>query len=181
MKRAVVFGSLAVAVLVLLSLNVVGGEKMAFGGKEDVEFANKLWKAMEGYDMWLMKSDVMQGKLPHGAFVRLYYNVVNIDGKPYHVVAKDNFGGENATLEKVAKAPKECLAAVTIMVQREAGYDADNNDWFWVKYKADGSIDKNPKDMALAGRVAKGMETGCIACHMDAKDGDYLFSNDSEM
>ena len=103
MKRAVVFGSLAVAVLVLLSLNVVGGEKMAFGGKEDVEFANKLWKAMEGYDMWLMKSDVMPGKSPHGAFVRLYYNIVNVDEKPYHVVIMIISAGKMPPLRRSPK------------------------------------------------------------------------------
>jgi|GEM_PF-3494242 len=30
----------------------------------------------------------------------------------------------------------------------------------------------------MAGRVAKGMEQGCIACHSNAVDGDYLFAND---
>ena len=64
------------------------------------------------------------------------------------------------------------------MVQREAGYDRDNNDWFWVKYSPGGTIDQNPAGMALAGRVAKGTNTGCIACHASAKDNDYLFTND---
>jgi hypothetical protein len=35
--------------------------------------------------------------------------------------------------------------------------------------------------MSLAGRVAKGMDMGCIACHKGAKDNDYLFFNDGEM
>jgi len=28
--------------------------------------------------------------------------------------------------------------AVTVMLQREPGYDAENNDWFWAKYALDG-------------------------------------------
>ncbi|MBC8233138.1 cytochrome P460 family protein [bacterium] len=183
MKRFVVIGSLAtimliVAALSIISRSVVGDQEMPFGGKGDVEFANMLWKTMAGYEKWQMKSDVYPGTSPHGKFLRLYYNIVNVDKKPYHVIIKDNFGGEDATLEKVSKSPKKYLAAVTVMLQREAGYDSDNNDWFWVKYKADSTIDKNPMGMALAGRVAKGMDTGCIACHKNAKDNDYFFTND---
>ena len=37
---------------------------------------------------------------------------------------------------------------------------------------------KNPKGMSLAGRVAKGMPAGCIACHSNAGGGDFLFIND---
>ena len=47
------------------------------------------------------------------------------------------------------------LGAVTVMFRREAGYDAQNKNWFWAKYLPDGSLDKNPNGMQLAGRVAK--------------------------
>lgn len=188
MKRVAIFGSLAAVVLAVFALSMLpqfvrSAEEMPmpFSGEEDVKFADELWKAMKGYEKWPMKSDVYPGKSPHGAFLRMYYNVVNVDGKPYHVIIKDNFGGEGATLETVSESPEKYLAAVTVMVQREAGYDPDNNDWFWAKYKADGAVDKNPKGMALAGRVAKGMDTGCIACHKGAKDNDYVFVNDGEM
>jgi hypothetical protein len=63
------------------------------------------------------------------------------------------------------------------MYQREAGYDADNQNWFWAKYKPDGSLHKNPKGMQLAGRVAKGKPKGCISCHKVAPGGDYIFTN----
>ena len=63
------------------------------------------------------------------------------------------------------------------MLQREAGYDDDNDNWFWAKYAPDGSVMANPKGMKLAGRVAKGMPAGCISCHLSAEDGDYLFFN----
>ena len=33
----------------------------------------------------------------------------------------------------------------------------------------------------MAGRVAKGMDMGCIACHKGAKDDDYVFVNDGGM
>ncbi len=188
MKRIAVLGLIAAVILVMFTLLVVAQEKMAmpFGGDADVAFANKLWKAIEGYPELPIKSKVYVGKSPHGAFLRMYYNVVNVDGKPYHVIIKDNFMGKNAEgnkvdLETVAKSPSKYLGAVTAMVQREAGYDSDNNNWFYVKYNPDGTIAKNPKDMLLAGRVAKGMDAGCIACHKGAKDNDYLFVNDGKM
>ena len=46
------------------------------------------------------------------------------------------------------------------------------------KYGKDGTIEKNPKGMLLAGRVAKGMDRGCISCHSQADGKDFLFSND---
>jgi len=194
MKRSVVYAAFAAIALSMFIfstftlftdvfglrlMQAVGEQEMAFGGQNDVAFANMLWKAMKGYETWPMKSTVDPGTSPHGKFLRLYYNIVNIDQKPYHVIIKDNFGGEGATLETVSKSPAKYLAAVTVMLQREAGYDADNNDWFWVKYNVDGTLDKSPQGMALAGRVAKGLDTGCIACHSKAKDTDYLFTNDA--
>ena len=63
------------------------------------------------------------------------------------------------------------------MFQREDGYDSDNQNWFWAKFTPDGGLDKNPKGMMLAGRVAKGKPKGCIACHTAAPGGDYIFTN----
>jgi hypothetical protein len=65
------------------------------------------------------------------------------------------------------------------MFRREAGYDPDNNDWFWVKYTPDGGLHTNPKGMKLAGRVAKGMPQGCLACHGARKGTDYQFNTTS--
>jgi hypothetical protein len=176
----------AVAAL-LMPVSVVGQEEMMemeemkempFGGAADVAFGKALWTAMDGYQDWLMQSDVLVGGSPHGMFVRLYYSIVTVDGVPYHVIVKDNFGGMDVTLDMVTENPADYLMAVTVMVQREAGYDPDNNDWYWVKYDGMGAVGKNDMDMFLAGRVAKGMPMGCIACHVNAKDGDYLFADD---
>lgn len=174
MRRVVIFALLAAVVLVAFTLSILpqfvvnAQEKMAmpFGGKADVEFASKMWKAMKDYQKWLVQSDMVPGKSPHGALVQLYYNVVSIDGKPYHIIIKENF------------MPDKKLAAITVMLQREAGYDPENNNWFWAKYGTDGAVGKNDKGMALAGRVAKGMDMGCIACHKAASGKDYIFIND---
>ncbi len=151
---------------------------MPFGGEADVAFAEALWAEMDGYGDWAMQSEIMPGESPHGMFIRMYYSIVTIDGVAYHVVVKDNYGGKDVTIEMVKKSPADYLMAITPMVQREAGYDSDNNDWYWVKYAPSGMVAKNDMDMAMAGRVAKGMPMGCIACHASAGGSDYLFAND---
>ena len=173
-----VFAVVALAGIIVLNLPLSGQMDMAFGGKDDVTFANGLWKAINGYDNWRMKSDFYKGMSPHGKFLRMYDNIVTIEGKPYNVIVKDNFGGADATLKTVAQDPGKFLMAVTVMVQREPGYDPDDNNWFYVKYAPDGTIDKNEKGVAMAGRVAKGMDVGCISCHKKAGGQDFIFSND---
>lgn len=169
----------AISLTVSMALFSSDGDK-PFGGEKDVQFAKATWTAIKGYENWIIKSDFYPGNSPHGKFLRTYFSLVNIDGKSYHVVIKDNYGGEGATLETVNKSPDKYLAAVTVMVQREEGYDPEDNNWFWAKYKPDGSLDKNEKGMELAGRVAKGMNAGCIACHSAAQGKDFFFTNDKK-
>ncbi len=149
-----------------------------FGGTEDVAFARDTWKAMKGYENWKLTTKIYKGASPHGKWVRLYSTFIKVRGKSYAIIVKDNYGGRGATPERIAKDPHKWLKAITVMIRREAGYDAPNQDWFWAKFSPDGEIDKNSKGMRLAGRVAKGMSRGCISCHSQAGDDDYLFSND---
>ena len=149
-----------------------------FGGAQDVAFAGKLWKAMDGYRDWKLTTKVYKGASPHGKYVRLFSTWVTVDGKAYPIIVKENYGGRGVTLEAVEKDSSKWLKAITIMLQRAPGYDKDNQNWYWVKYGSDGAIDKNKMGAQLAGRVAKGMTKGCIGCHSQAGGDDYLFSND---
>ncbi len=168
----------SVLLLALFAQERALAQDMPFGGSEDVAFANKLWKAMDGYKDWKLTTAVYDGQSPHGKFLRLYQTYVTVDRKSYPIIVKDNFGGRGATKKRVEKDPADYLKAVTIMLEREEGYDPDNDNWYWVKYDKRGQVLKNPKEMLLAGRVAKGMPAGCIACHGQADGGDYLFLND---
>lgn len=176
--------TLAGALAAFLALPVVAqksGSAMQgkpFGGPEDVHFAQELWKAIDGYQDWKLTTEVYKGQSPHGKWVRLFSTWVTVHGKSYPIIIKENYGGRGVTKEAIEKDSGKWLMAVTIMLQREAGYDADNQNWFWVKYGKDGTIEKNPMDMPLAGRVAKGMDKGCISCHSQASGKDFLFSND---
>jgi len=181
MKRSMLTsGILATCLIAVIgfSLPSVVGQDMPFGGSDDVEFAKNAWEELKGYEDWKMQSDYYEGQSPHGDYVKIYYSMITVDNTPYHVVVKDNFRGDDLTVETVANAPDDYFASATVMIQMDDGYDPKNNNWFWVKYGADGSIMTNPKGMALAGRVAKGSGQGCIACHANARDNDYLFSND---
>ncbi len=153
-------------------------DKVSFGGKKDVAFAKALWTAMKGYQDWKLTTKVYKGRSPHGKWVRMFSTFVKVQGRSYPIIVKENYRGRGVSVEKIEKEPKTWLKAVTIMLQREPGYDKENQDWFWVKYDKDGNIEMNPKGMLLAGRVAKGDRRGCISCHSQAGGDDYLFSND---
>jgi hypothetical protein len=53
--------------------------------------------------------------------------------------------------------------AVTPMYKFK-GYNPEAGDWFWGKYGPDGKV-------MVAGKV-----NGCIECHEDVKDNDWIFT-----
>ncbi|MDH3638079.1 MAG: cytochrome P460 family protein [Gammaproteobacteria bacterium] len=143
-----------------------------------MQYSQDLWKALEqanliGANATLGKH--YQGVHPHGAILDTIEAGVTVNGHQGHVIVKRNYGGEDASIEKVANDPGKYLGAITVMFKREAGYDPENGDWFWAKYLPSGDLDKNPKGVQLAGRVAKGMTQGCIACHTGAPGKDMVF------
>lgn len=152
-----------------------------FGGDEDVAYSQKLWSALVSANLagdGATQGTPYEGQHPHGAVLQTLDGTLTVEGQTGEVIVKRNYGGEGVTVSKVANDSNAFLAAVTVMFRREQGYDADNANWFWAKYKPDGSLDTNPKGMELAGRVAKGADQGCIACHTTAPGDDYVFNND---
>jgi hypothetical protein len=156
-----------------------GGEP--FGTAASVAYAALIWDAMDN-DLFVGPDTIVtypyQGTMPHGELLEIYTSYARINGHEGMLIIKKNYMGDGITSEMVANDPDTYLDAVTIMFQREAGYDPDNRDWFWAKYGPDGTIMTNPMSMSLAGRVAKGADEGCIACHLAAPGGDYVFSHD---
>lgn len=151
-----------------------------FGTEADADYAALLWQVMQekrlvGDDSVL--SYPYAGVEPHGMMLETFYSEATVDGHTGVLVVKRNYGPEGVSEDEVIADPAGHLAEITIMFRREAGYDADNQDWFWVKYLPDGTLDTNPDGMQLAGRVAKGADQGCIACH--SAEADYLFTTDA--
>ncbi len=151
-----------------------------FGGEKEVAYAKSLWKVLTetGYaGSGQIYGTPYTGQAPHGAILDTLNGVVTVKGNTGAVIVKRNYGGAGVSKEAVANDPDKYLKAVTVMFKRK-GYDAQTKDWFWVKYKPDGSLHTNPKGMMLAGKVAKGMPKGCIACHTAAPGGDFVFNSD---
>ena len=151
-----------------------------FGSKEDTDYAGKLWQAMS--DSHLVGKDAIistpyAGTHPHGAILDTIDAKVSVGSDNGVVIVKRNYGGEGISKTAVANAPEKFLKAVTVMFKRP-GYDTGTKDWFWVKYAPNGRILSNPKGMALAGKVGKGGNAGCVACHKAAPGGDLVFNHD---
>lgn len=153
---------------------------MAFGTEDDIAYAELLWDLMEAERLAgpkMIRSFPYEGTEPHGMMLETFYTVGTIGGTTGDLIVKRNFGPEGVSVDEVLSNPDGHLGAYTVMFRREDGYDPENLDWFWARYNPDGSIAENPMGMALAGRVAKGMDEGCIACHQGAAD-DLVFTSD---
>ena len=153
----------------------------SFGLPADVAFAERLWESLK--DLRLVGSRAIiaqpyEGSDPHGTILMTLDSDVEVDGREATVIVKKNYGGDNISIESVATNPNLFLGAITVMFRREEGYDAQTQNWFWAKYSPDGSLQTNPAGVALAGRISRNPEDGCIACHQFAPGDDFVFLHD---
>ncbi len=156
-------------------------QDMPFGAAEDADYAKALWDVIEALKLagpGMIYSAPYEGTDPHGMMLETFYTRAAVAGHEGDLIVKRNYGPEGVSADEVLRDPATHLGAYTVMFRREAGYDAENLDWFWVKYLPDGTLDKMPDGLAMAGRIAKGMDDGCIACHAGAEGGDMVFTSD---
>ncbi|WP_233252598.1 hypothetical protein [Maritimibacter sp. 55A14] len=152
------------------------------GTEADIADAQSVWNAMTEAGLagpGAIMTLPYDGTEPHGMQLETFFSEATADGHSGLLVVKRNYGPEGVSAEDVLADPDAHLAAITVMFQREDGYDPDNNNWFYAKYLPDGSLDENPAGMALAGAVGHDMSGGCIACHVGADGDDYLFTTDA--
>ncbi len=158
-----------------------------FGGPMNIEYAQVLWDRLEGNQLVgpeSIRSYPYKGNHPHGQALEYLETMITIDDHEGVVMVKKNYGGEgdlDALKVGVLNEREKNLASITVMFQREDGYDSDHDNWYWAKFQPNGELEKNPKGMSLAGRVAKGASEGCIACHASAPGKDYVFTHDRFM
>lgn len=117
----------------------------------------------ESWQLWPGKGKLYQGTEPHGALLTTYLNEAAMKGlseSPANLPDGSIIVKENYT-------PDKNLAAVTVMYKK-ADYNPAAGDFFWLKYGADGGIQK------------EGKVDGCINCHRTAKGNDFLFTNDKK-
>lgn len=153
---------------------------------EDVLYAQQLWQAMAKQNLVGEQAIALKpffgGAKPHGMILEIYSRAFKMGDYTGFLVLKRNYNGEGVSIESVSKNRKKYLSAITIMFQREAGYDNDNLNMFWAKYKPDGSLftkEMSGHEMQLAGRLIKGKpgenNKACLYCHASAGGGDYIF------
>jgi hypothetical protein len=151
-----------------------------FGTEADAAYAQQVWETMQALRLagpGMIHHTPYEGTDPHGMQLETFYTTATIDGHEGDLIVKRNYGPEGVEPDAVLADPAAHLGAYTVMYRREAGYDAENKDWFWVKFLPDGTLDQTPDGMAMAGRVAKGMDEGCIACHVGGGE-DLVFTSD---
>lgn len=145
-----------------------GMEPMMFGKTDDIMYAKHLWANMQKSELNSKPSNLYAGGKPHGKIREVLEGKIN--GK--RVLVKRNYAGEGVQLESVARNRAKYLKSITVMAKRNRGYDMENSDWFWAKYKADGSLYENEKNMKLAGKI-----TDCIKCHLSAPRNTFVFNH----
>lgn len=153
---------------------------MPFGSEADAEYAQLIWEVMQASRLagpGMIRHTPYEGTDPHGMMLETFYTTATINGHTGDLVVKRNFGPEGVSADEVLADPDGHLGAYTVMFRREAGYDPEDKDWFWVKYLPDGSLDKMPNGMPMAGQLVKGMDEGCIACHQGGGE-DLVFTSD---
>lgn len=114
----------------------------------------------ENWKMWPGKQAFYEGTSPHGKLLTTYVNDPGYKAVKLHlpeyphgtIIVKENY------------KPDKTLAAITVMAKVQ-GYHPQAGDWFWAKYGPEGRVQK-------AGKVK-----GCIDCHSEAKDTDWVFTS----
>ena len=150
-----------------------------FGNSSDENLAREIWdlliqRGWVGPDFAV--SQPYKGATPHGETLDTIDGVISVQGRSAVVSVKKNYGVNDTT--KVIEDPSTYLGAVTVMVKMPADYDPEHKNWFYAKYKGDGSLHTNPAGVKLAGRVGKVGGPGCIGCHVAAPGGDFVYRHD---
>lgn len=123
---------------------------------------------MATYVLFPGSAEMAPGKSPHGAYVTILVNDVAMKS----IEAKKAVFDDGSLIVKKNYGPDRAFAAYTIMY-KAAGYYPEGGDWYWAKYDEAGVSD-------LEGDAVKAMFAekgeGCIACHAQVKDADWVFT-----
>ena len=167
---------IAVIILFLLPFYSLAEKAETSSGKAvDNEYAAKVWQYMVKNKLigdGRIRSYPFVGNRPHGSIQEVISTVAEIEGQKGKLIVKHNYGAkEELTPHKVYSDDQaDNYVALTIMFQREKGYDSANSDWFWAEYYPDGNI-INYQGVDLSGRSQM-----CLGCHtaLGGKDREVL-------
>ena len=166
--------------LITAAIPISKASAQPFGKPAELAFAKLVWEAMVEQNLagpGAVNAVPYPGFPPmHGMILEAFFTKATIKGHTGELIVKRNYGGPGITRSKVANNRAKYLKAITVMFQREKGYDPKNKDWFWVMFKPDGSVGKFPNAPALfAGRVP-----GCAQCHSLAVGGKMVYIRTAE-
>ena len=155
---------------------VAAGSPHGAVAQDDAAFADQLWQALvasrlAGPNAILSVPYARQGEAHADTLITLEAQIT-VGAVTGTAIVKKSFGEPGATREAIMSDPARYLSDITVMFQREAGFDASNQNWFWAMYAPSGMVGEMD-GMNMAGRV--GM---CIECHRAAPGNDYLFLHD---
>ena len=153
-------------ILVVVSLLTIPMLSWAYPGMKGQPEADgkAVWEYItnhkyQEWPLWPGKGKLYKGGHPHGALLTTY---VSRDALEV-IEGKKGMFGSGAFIIKENYSPEKKLGAVTVMY-RVKGYNADAGDWFWAKYKPDGTVEK------------EGKVDGCINCHNSKIENDWVFT-----
>jgi hypothetical protein len=138
------------------------------------EFARQFWTYLVAgktpYKQWTKPWDQVteNADSPHGARGQAVF-VNSIAKRDLKKPAR----GAVLVLEDYDQDKK--LHSISVMY-RVAGSDPKHQDWYWLRYLENGSLDKI--QTAAGPRPVAGRVASCIECHAKAGGNDYIFSND---
>ncbi len=186
---ALLLQSLAGIILIASVISCVGPMRGHVGTADDIQYAAKLWSVLESERMVGAHAKTLKPFIgaarPHGWVLEVESRMVQLGEHRGFVVVKKNYRGNHISVADVEKNRAKYLNSISVMFKREAGYDPEDKNWFWVQYKPDGQLftmRKMGMKIAMAGKIMKGASpdknSGCIYCHSSAGGGDYIFYPD---
>jgi hypothetical protein len=156
--------------LALISIGTIG--VAVAQAPDDGAFAEALWTELEAQHLVgqnaLGAVPYLRSGQAHAATLVSLLGTATINGVTGQVIVKRSYA-DGATREAIIGNPAENITAITVMFQREDGYDPNAGDWFWAMYTPDGAI-AQMEGMAVAGRAE-----GCSGCHATAPGEDFVF------
>jgi len=181
--------SLAGVILIVSVASCVGPMSDHVGTPDDIQYAARLWSVLEREQMVGTHAKTLKPFIgaarPHGWVLEVESGTVRLGNHSGFVVVKKNYRGDHISVADVERNRAKYLNSISVMFKREAGYDPEDKNWFWVQYKPDGqlfSMRKMGMKIAMAGKIMKGASPdknkGCIYCHSSAGGGDYIFYPD---
>jgi hypothetical protein len=179
MNHASLPRGIAIVLGTLAALSASNAQDARFGDPDSIEYADALWDALTNAQLVgddAIRSSAYEGNEPHGLILEQTETKLTVAGRRDAVIVKHNYMRPDdplSTNDVMNSGWSTNLVAVTVMFRRESGYNPDAGNWFWAKFLPDGSLDRAPQGMPLAGRVP-----GCIQCHADAPGGDQVFLHD---